>query len=250
MRIRERSVSATLGVTKTIAESTTNKPRPREREHCGVSALRTAIERKYASLSEDSRAVLRRVAVFGGEFTLEAAIAVVVCEKVLKSQVPVSLVELQTGLLLECKREANSVRYRIPEMTRAHALKWLTASGEADLTARKHAEYFQHVFEDAEVQLDRQVATQWLADYGRYIDDVRAALDWSFSPAGDPFIGVGLTVAAMPLWVLSSRPDELCRRIELALESEAAATHSAREMQLRAAARLAGMPGVALKRLM
>ena len=243
-------MSATLGVTKTIAESIASKPRPHEREHCGVFALRTAIDRKYASLSEDSRAVLRRLAVFSGEFTLEAASAIAVCEKVLKSQVPVSLLELQTGLLLECKREPNSVRYRIPEMTRAHALKWLAASGETDLTARNHAEYFQHVFEDAEVRLDRQVATQWLADYGRYIDDVRAALDWAFSPAGDPFIGVGLTVAAMPLWILSSRPDELCRRIELALESDAAATHSAREMQLRAAARLAGMPGVALQRLM
>lgn len=242
-------MSATFGSTA-LAESDECKPRLHERELCGVSALRTAIDRKYASLSEDSRAVLRRLGVFVGEFTLEAASAIVGCENVLKSQIPASLAELQAGFLLECRREADSARYRLPEMTRAHALKWLAASGEADLTARNHAEYFQHVFEDAEVQLDRQVATQWITDYGRHIDDVRAALDWAFSPAGDPSIGVGLTVAALPLWVLSSRPDELCRRIERALESEAAATHSAREMQLRAAARLAGMPGVALKRLM
>jgi predicted ATPase len=249
MRIREPSVSATL-LSRAVAQTDERKPRPHERELCGVSALRTAIDRKYTLLSEVSRAVLRRLAVFGGEFTLDAASAIVVCEKVLRPQVLVSLGELQAGSLLECRREAASTRYRLPDMTRAYALKWLAASGEADLTARNHAEYFQHVFEDAEVQLDRQVATQWIADYGRYIDEVRAALDWAFSPAGDAFIGVGLTVAAMPLWVLSSRPDELCHRIERALESEAAATHSAREMQLRAAARLAGMPGVALKRLM
>ena len=100
------------------------------------------------------------------------------------------------------------------------------------------------------MQLDRQVATHWIANYGRLIDDVRAALDWAFSPTGDPSIGVGLTVAAIPLWVLSSRPDELCCRIERALESKAAATHSAREMQLRAAARLAGMTVPAKTRLM
>jgi predicted ATPase len=242
-------VSAIFG-SSAVVELDERKPRSHERELCGVSALRTAIDRKYASLSEDTRAVLRRLGVFVGEFTLESASAIVACEKVLKSQISVGLAELQAGFLLECRREANSTRYRLPEMTRAHALKWLAASGEADLIARNHAEYFQHVFEDAEVQLDRQVATQWIADYGRHIDEVRAALDWAFSPAGDPFIGVGLTVAAMPLWVLSSRPDELCRRIERALESEAAATHSAREMQLRAAARLAGMPGVALQRLL
>ena len=241
-------MSATFG-SIAVVELDEPKSRPHERELCGVSALRTAIDRKYASLSEDSRAVLRRLGVFVGEFTLEAASAIVVCDQVPKSQISVSLAELQAVFLLECRREADSTRYRLPEMTRAHALKWLAASGETDLIARNHAEYFQHVFEDAEVQLDRQVATQWIADFGRHIDEVRAALDWAFSPAGDPFIGVGLTVAAMPLWVLSSRPDELCRRIERALESEAAATHSAREMQLRAAARLAGMPGVALKRL-
>jgi predicted ATPase len=243
-------VSATLGVTKAIAVPEEQSSRPYEREPCGVSALRTAIERMYASLAEDSRVVLRRLAVFAGEFTLEAASATAVGEKVSKLQVRVNLAQLQASALLESRGEMPAVRYRLPEMTRSHALKWLAASGEADLTARRHAEYFQHIFEDAEVQLDRQVATEWIAEFGRHIEEVRAALDWAFSPAGDALIGVELTVAAIPLWVLSSRPDELCRRIERALESEAAATHSAREMQLRAAARLAGMPDVAPKRLM
>jgi predicted ATPase len=232
---------------KTIAVPEERSSRSHERGPCGVSALRTAIERMYASLGEDSRAVLRRIAVFAGEFTLESATAVAVGEKVSKLQVRVSLAQLQAGALLESRGEVPSIRYRLPEMTHAHALKWLAASGEADLSARRHAEYFQQIFEDAEVQLDRQVSTEWIAEYGRHIEEVRAALDWAFSPSGDALIGVGLTVAAIPLWVLSSRPDELCRRIERALESEAAATHSAREMQLRAAARLAGMPGVAPK---
>jgi len=43
----------------------------------------------------------------------------------------VSLAELQAVFLLEYRREAGSTRYYLPEMTRAHALKWLAASGEA-----------------------------------------------------------------------------------------------------------------------
>lgn len=42
---------------------------------------------------------------------------------------------------------------------------------------------------------------EWLtSSYGRQIDNVRLALDWAFSPAGDASIGVRLTVAAIPLW--------------------------------------------------
>ena len=88
--------------------------------------------------------------------------------------------------------------------------------------------------------MERAEPTQWMADYGGLIDDVHAALDWAFSPSGDASIGVGLTIAAIPLW-LSARSDELCSRIERALKSDAAATHSGREMRLRTAARLAGI---------
>jgi hypothetical protein len=112
---------------------------------------------------------------------------------------------------------------------------------EPDAAARARAEYLQHVFERAEVELDRQDASEWVADYGRLIEGVRAALDWAFSPWGDAAIGVGLTIATIPLWILCAQPDELCVRIERALASKAAATQSARELQLRAAGTLARM---------
>jgi predicted ATPase len=221
-----------------------------EYEFHGAIALRSALDRKYTQLGEAPRAVLRRVAIFPGEFTLEAASEVAIHGELRKAEIPGSVVELEANSLVESRGEAGSIRYRLPLKTRAFALTKLASNSELDSAARSHAEYLQHLFEDAEVQLDRQVATHWIANYGRLIDDVRAALDWAFSPTGDPSIGVGLTVAAIPLWILSSRPDELCCRIERALESKAAATHSAREMQLRAAARLAGMTVPAKTRLM
>jgi hypothetical protein len=117
----------------------------------------------------------------------------------------------------------------------------VSSNPERDAAARDDAEYLQHVFERAEVELDREDATAWVAAYGRLIDEVRAALDWAFSAQGDAAIGVGLTIATIPLWILCAQPTELCRRIERALASRAAATVSAREMQLRAAATLARM---------
>ena len=47
-----------------------------------------------------------------------------------------------------------------------------------------------------------------VARCGGEIDNVRAALDWAFAPDGDATIGVGLTIAAVPLWFQLSLLDE------------------------------------------
>jgi predicted ATPase len=80
-----------------------------------------------------------------------------------------------------------------------------------------------------------------MAHYASLLGDVRAALDWAFSPSGDASIGVDLTMAAIPLWLLAAPSVELQRRIGRALECEASMSHSGRRMRLRTAARLAGM---------
>ena len=74
-----------------------------------------------------------------------------------------------------------------------------TESGELDAVARRHAEYYRDLFERAETEWETRPTAEWLADYGRQIDNLRAALDWAFSPGGDASIGVALTAAAVPL---------------------------------------------------
>jgi ATP/maltotriose-dependent transcriptional regulator MalT len=62
-----------------------------------------------------------------------------------------------------------------------------------------------------------------LARRVREIDNVRAALDWSFSPAGDPAIGVDLAAAYAPVWQhlsLMSECRERCERALLSLEPD------------------------------
>jgi hypothetical protein len=63
---------------------------------------------------------------------------------------------------------------------------------------------------------------EWLAEYSPRIDNVRAALDWAFSPNGDPAIGVALTAAAVPLWMHLSLLEECRGRVEQALAAVAA----------------------------
>jgi predicted ATPase len=206
----------------------------------GTGRVRTLLDRKYALLGEVPRAVLRRLGVFAGEFTLQTASAVTACGRLHRSDVASGMVALQASSLLDIKSDGEFSRYLLSQQTRAFALGKLACHKELDLVARNHAEYLQCIFEYAEVELERGEPSQWMAQYGRLIEDVRAALDWAFSPSGDAAIGVGLTMAAIPLWLPLPQSDELCRRIERALKSEAA-VRSGCDMRLRIAARLAGM---------
>ena len=99
-------------------------------------------------------------------------------------------------------------RYRLLDTTRAYAIEKLDESGERDRLARCHAEYYRDVFERAETESETRPRTEWLADYERLIDNLRAALDWAFSLDGAASIGVALTAAAVPLWMHLSLLDE------------------------------------------
>lgn len=202
--------------------------------------VETVLDGKYASLGEIHRRVLRRLSVFAGEFTLEAARAVVVCTGLHRSAVSAAIAALHAKALLEADcGESAGTRYLLSHRTRAFALGKLVRHGERDLVARNHALYLQCVLEYAEIEFDRGEPGPWVERYACLLEDVRAALEWAFSPSGDPYMGVDLTMAAIPLWLLSSQSDELPCRIGRALKSEAAMGHSGRRMRLRTAARLA-----------
>jgi predicted ATPase len=123
------------------------------------------------------------------------------------------------------------------DTTRAYALEKLAESGERDRLARRHGEFYRDLFERAETEWDTRPTAEWLADCGGQIDNLRAVLDWAFSPGGDASIGVALTAAAVPLWTRLSLLDECRGRVEQALAAFGAeANQDARlEMKLHAA---------------
>src|SRR5882762_8356604 len=66
----------------------------------------------------------------------------------------------------------------------------LLASLPASAAARSHTGYLRFVLERAEPELDELTTTAWVAKYGPLADEVRAALDWAFSPSGDASSGI------------------------------------------------------------
>src|SRR5467141_3139273 len=197
--------------------------------------LRATLDWSYELLPEPERLVMRRLAVFAGDFTAEAVSSVAADGEIAVSEAVCSLANLVTKSLVTVEVGSVTAYYRLHETTRGYALEKLAESGEFELVARRHANYYRDLFDRAETELETLPAPAWLAGYGRHVGHVRAALDWAFSPTGAAEVGVALTVAAVPLWVHLSLMEECRSRVERALSGPAGSRDARRNMQLYAA---------------
>ena len=206
--------------------------------------LGATLDWSYELLPEGEAAVLRRLSVLVGDFSLDAAVA---AAGDLAAPIVVDhLANLVAKSLVAADLHEVVPRYRLLDTTRLYALDKLRDAGEFTKTANRHAEYYRALFEPAEADSETRPQPEWLAIYGRHLDNVRAALDWAFSPAGNQEVGVALTAAAVTLWVQLSLLAECRERVERALAAlDPAAPETARaRMQLSAALGWALMYGV------
>ena len=203
--------------------------------------LRATFDWSYELLAEPERVLLRQLSIFAGAFTLAGANAVITGAGIRASDVIDGLGNLVNKSLVAVDAAGVTVHYRLLETTRAYAREKLADRGELEPAARRHAEYHWDLCGQAEAEWQIRPAAEWLADYGRQLGNVRAALDWAFAPGGDTSIGIALTAAAVPLWCQLSMLDECRRRVEQALFHVAAgsAPDAHCEMQLEAALGLA-----------
>jgi predicted ATPase len=197
--------------------------------------LGAALEWSHAQLPEVERLVLRRLAVFVGAFTMESAGAVLADEGLPVAEAVDAIANLITKSLVSADVDRTIALYRLFDVTRAYALQRLEESGERDRLARLHAEHFCSVLEQAQLDWGRQPAAVWLEQRRHLVDNVRAALDWAFSPSGDAALGAALTLAAVPLWFALSLTSECAERIDRALAVPAGSESADREMRLDAA---------------
>ena len=101
--------------------------------------LRGTLDWSYDLLPEVERVVMRRLAVFGGEFTMEEASAVAANDDVAASQVPASVANLVTKSLVVRDDSQPTPRFRLLQTMRAYAMSKLTESGEFESMAQGYA---------------------------------------------------------------------------------------------------------------
>jgi len=195
--------------------------------------LRAAIDWSYDLLPKTEQLVFRRLAVFRGSFTLEDAAAVAADERSRAPNVIEAVANLAGKSLVPTDNSGNTTYHRLLDTTRFYALEKLAESGELEEAARRHAEYHRDLFFRARREWESQTTAAWLAAYGHRLDDLRAALDWAFSPSGDRELGVALAVDAVPLWLQFSLMNECRRRVELALAHVGAETDQNDRIRMR-----------------
>jgi predicted ATPase/DNA-binding winged helix-turn-helix (wHTH) protein len=151
--------------------------------------LNAALEWSYELLDERERLVLSRLGVFAGGFTFEAAIAVVADDKVDEAKASDCIWELRSKSLISAHGQES--RLRLLDTTRAFALQRLEGA-EQNLFRRRHALYYCDLFRQG-AAID---GAGWPKALGIEIDNLRGALNWTFSADGDAKIGVELAAVS------------------------------------------------------
>ena len=196
--------------------------------------LAAMIEWSFDLLPESEQSALCQLAVFSGPFNLESACAVVNAG-LQRPDVVEALANLVAKSLVAATIGAGETEYRLLETTRAYCLDRLASSGLGDAVRMRHALYICAVLERGAAEWTRLPAREWATAYGRYLGDLRLALDWLGGRNDDPALYIQLTVAGRLLWNHFSLTEEFRARVTKAVERLEAAglIRSASEMRLR-----------------
>jgi predicted ATPase/class 3 adenylate cyclase/DNA-binding CsgD family transcriptional regulator len=189
--------------------------------------LEASVDWSYRLLSQSERALLARLSVFAGGFTLTAAGSVCADDAVPDASVLDLLTTLVDKSLVQPDAYGVSVeaRYRMLETIRHFARERLADDPDAEATRRRHLEYFLARAEEAGPRLERGDQVMWLDDLEADVDNLRAALDWA-EQRGESELLLRLAAALWLFWLVKCRFEEGTAWLHTALVAAPAQTHT------------------------
>ena len=158
--------------------------------------LRATVEWSYQLLSEAERLLLQRLSVFAGGCTLEAAEAVCSGDGLEASEIMDRLAALVDKSMVIAERQpGEEARYRLLEMVRQYAQEKLEAARERAGLHTRHRDYFLAFTETRALKLQTSERFIWEPKLVAELDNVRQALEWSFSDLSEVEAGPRLLIA-------------------------------------------------------
>ncbi len=165
--------------------------------------LRQTIDWSHDLLDEDERIVFRRLAVFGGGCSLDAAEAVCAGPGVDDIAILDLLTHLVDKSLLVAETAGSEARYRQLETVRQYARDRLLESGEAHDVLRRHRDWFLAMVARGEPELFQGAeSADWLRRLDQEHDNLRAALQWSLDEPGEEREGLRMAAGLWRFWEL------------------------------------------------
>jgi non-specific serine/threonine protein kinase len=182
--------------------------------------LRALIDWSYEQLDSAERALLQRLSVFAGGWTLEAAEAVAAGGEVngwdildLSSR----LVD-KSLIVAEVASPDGAIRFRMLETVRAYAAERLGGGDEGAEIRRRHRDYFVALVTRAEPEFTGKEQARWHSRVAAEHDEIRRAFESCREPDADPAIGLRLAGALFRHWFIRghwTEADTLCREVLL-----------------------------------
>jgi predicted ATPase/class 3 adenylate cyclase len=200
--------------------------------------LRAAIDWSHRLLSGPEQVLFRRLAVFAGGFTLEAAEQVCANDDDDLDVLLLVVALVDRSLLVH---EAAQGRYRMLETIRQFAWDKLVEASEDQALRARHRDWCLALAEAAE--FTTPAATAWLARLAAEQDNFRAALEWDGPTGDDGAKRLRLGGALREFWWAQAQPGEGRHWLERALRAAPDASAAARARALLGVGLLAGEQG-------
>jgi predicted ATPase len=145
--------------------------------------LGALIDWSYGLLSEAERAMFRRLSVFAGGWTMEAAEAVCVGEGIGPADALELLTHLVEKSLVVANAQAAPPRYHMLETIRQYAGAKLAETNDAKAVNERHLAHYLGFAETAEPHFFHPDQLRWYAMADAELDNIRAALEWALACA-------------------------------------------------------------------
>jgi len=206
--------------------------------------LRATMDWSHDLLSEAERILLRRLSVFAGGWSLEAAEAVCAGEGITAHDALDLLTHLVDKSLVMAAQEGPGAhaRYWLLDTVRQYSGEKLREADEETLLRRRHREYFREWAERAAPELHGPDQLRWLERLERERDNLRAAMQWSGTEPGGGEARLRLAGALWWFWLIRGPYQEGRDWLDRAL-ADSSAPAAARIVPLAGAAVLATAQG-------
>ena len=206
--------------------------------------LRNAISWSYDLLNSAEQALFRRLSVFVGGWSLDAAEVVGGTDDLTDSVLDILTALVDQSLVQRVEDVNGEPRFTMLETIREYAHEQLDASGELIDLRQRHAVYYTQLAERVEPQLTSAQRKPWLALLQAEHNNVRAALMWLIRERADTEGALRLAGALPWMWYFTGHFSEGRSWLRQALELPGAHEHIAPKAKvLSGAARLATYSG-------
>jgi predicted ATPase/DNA-binding CsgD family transcriptional regulator len=200
-----------------------------ERFQLLTGAVRTALPRQqtleasvdwsHHLLTAPEQTVFRRLAVFAGSFSFDAATAVCAGDEIEPHRMLDLLALLVDKSLVQVEDDGDEARYRLLETVRYYAAERLLTAGEDTAARVRHRDHYLAFAEAAEPHLEGPGQTEWIARVAGDYPNLRAALEWS-RDRGDALPLVTIAAGLSSFWYFHGPNSEGESWLEAALGCE------------------------------